>query len=149
MAIKTLAERFWEKVDKSGECWLWTAALFSTGYGAFRLGDRQMKAHRVAWLLTQGYEPDGVLCHECDNPKCVRPGHLFVGTQADNVKDRDAKGRGATKERSPHCKLGEKQREAIRQEYRRGSREHGVVALSVKFGVGPSTISRIVAGRWR
>lgn len=149
MASESMPRRFWEKVDKSGECWVWTAATFSTGYGAFRLGKRQMKAHRVAWLIEHGKDPLGFVCHRCDNPLCVRPDHLFVGTAADNMRDRNQKGRTSQRERSPHCKLGEDVRAKIRSEYKRGSKKSGVVALSKKYGVGASTISRIVAGRWR
>lgn len=147
MSTRPLHERFWEKVDKSGDCWLWTAAFFNTGYGAFRVGKRQMKAHRVAWQLENGSEPNGLVCHKCDNPKCVRPSHLFVGTPADNARDRDAKGRGARGDMLPQYKLTIAQRESIRLEYRRGSSERGIVALAAKYGVGTSTIHRVINGR--
>jgi hypothetical protein len=91
----TPTERFWTRVDKSGECWVWTGAHLPTGYGRLTGAKRGMYAHRFSWELHNGPIPDGLLvCHKCDNPPCVRPDHLFLGTNVDNIRDRDAKGRG-------------------------------------------------------
>lgn len=87
-------DRFWSKVDKSGDCWLWTGAI-SNRYGNFgvRAGKTE-RAHRVAWLLTFGPIPTGGhVLHRCDNTLCVTPRHLFIGDQAANVADMVAKGR--------------------------------------------------------
>lgn len=100
----SLAERFWAKVNKNGpmhpvlqtQCWLWTAGLLDFGYGRFRsrVHSWDEGAHRVSWALTYGPVPDGLdVLHKCDNPPCVNPEHLFLGTQRDNNLDRDAKGR--------------------------------------------------------
>lgn len=88
-----LAPRFWSRVDKSNDCWIWTGAVAS-GYGACRYKGKQTTAHRVAYELEVGLIPTGlVVMHRCDNPLCVKPDHLVVGTQSENLRDMVAKGR--------------------------------------------------------
>lgn len=88
--------RFWEKVDTSGECWEWMAGKDGTGYGGFKIDGKMIKAHRYAYSVVYGPIPEGMnICHHCDNEGCVRPSHLFLGTQKDNVQDSIAKGRFA------------------------------------------------------
>lgn len=88
--------KFWAKVKKSDSCWEWIAALNEKGYGVFGVGKQTDKAHRIAWRLLIGEIPKRLfVCHKCDNPKCVRPNHLFLGTNHDNVKDMIAKGRNS------------------------------------------------------
>lgn len=85
---------FWERVDKSGDCWIWLRGV-SQGYGIVnRRGLPPERAHRVAYELCIGKVPKGLsVCHKCDNPRCVRPDHLFLGTQSQNIRDCIAKGR--------------------------------------------------------
>lgn len=97
-ARANLEARFWSKVDQSGDCWLWKASRGTTGYGQFQLFYQgrwlPMKAPRVAYLLTHGGLPDDRLaCHHCDTPLCVRPDHLYMGTHADNMRDRLERGK--------------------------------------------------------
>jgi hypothetical protein len=92
-AIRT---KFLSKISKSDEtgCWEWTAGKTGKGYGAFSINGKNRPAHRVSYELFKEPIPDGLfICHRCDNPGCVNPGHLFLGTHQDNMDDRSAKGR--------------------------------------------------------
>jgi hypothetical protein len=89
-----VAMRFWPRVAFGDGCWEWQGSRVSNGYGHIN-GIGNGYAHRAAWELTYGPIPDGLqVLHRCDNPPCVRLDHLFIGTTLDNMRDRDAKGRG-------------------------------------------------------
>jgi hypothetical protein len=150
-----IEQRFWTKVNKHGpipahmrhlgSCWLWTGSLVQR-YGQIATvinGKRRPAcAHRVSWELTRGAIPDGLsVLHRCDNPPCVRPDHLFLGTSVDNLADARAKGRlidglGARK-------LSDAAYREILAPAERGSG----IALARKYGVSKVTISRIRHGR--
>lgn len=106
----TLGERFWRHVRRGadGECWPWTATKLRTGYGTINTGDatRTALAHRVCWTLHHGAIPEGKhVLHTCDNPSCVNPRHLFLGTHQDNMRDKVAKQRHPRGERQGSAKL--------------------------------------------
>lgn len=89
-----LEDQFWRYVERTKGCWLWKNSRDTSGYGWFSYMKKPMRAHRVAWELTYGPIPDGLfVCHHCDVRTCVRPDHLFLGTQRDNMDDAVRKGR--------------------------------------------------------
>lgn len=143
---QTVEQRFWSKVDKLGDCWDWQANKDYKGYGSFVFNGKQQKAHRVAWELTYGRIPDSLHClHRCDRPSCVRPDHLFLGTNADNMADMVRKGRN-----KPHkgvnnnkAKLTEDQVKQIREIHFAGKATLSEIGLMFKVsGVQVGNIVR-------
>lgn len=137
-------ERFWGKVDigAEGECWEWQAYTSSTRYGEFYYLGKKEGAHRVAWMLTYGaIPPDADVCHHCDNPSCVNPTHLFVGTRLDNAADAVSKGRIRRGSASPQARLTESEVREIRRRYKAESvYQH---ELAAEYGVSRGTIASI------
>jgi hypothetical protein len=102
-----MIKRFWMRVLKKGlnECWNWIGGK-TKGYGAFRVGSRVYRAHRISYHLAYGECPDDLMImHACDNPRCVNPSHLTLGTCADNLHDMVVKGRSNRGERNGNAKL--------------------------------------------
>lgn len=135
------AVRFWSKVDKSDYCWTWNRATNSGGYGKFGVTRRVWKlAHRVSWEMAYGPIPDeGCVLHSCDNPPCVRPDHLFLGSKTDNAADRGAKGRT----RNQGKKLTANQVREIRQAIHQGAVQ---ARLAEKYRVSSQTITNVKYG---
>lgn len=150
----TAEERFWSRVNidntfENDACWDWLGCKDAAGYGFFRDNRVQYRAHRYSMMLARRAPiPDGhVVCHRCDNPSCVRPSHLFVATQTENIADRDRKGRqvSISGEASPRAKLTYEQANQIRVEYASGG--IGQRALARKYGVAKCAIQKIVNGK--
>ena len=172
---RPVADRLWEKVDKSGgpdACWPYLDFRDSNGYGSFKLDGAGKRAHRIAWAITSGPIPDGMfVCHSCDNPPCCNPTHLWLGTSAENTRDRHQKGRDAKGpthgtvtrpernargdrhgsrlhpervvrgERSHNAKLTDEIVRDIRHMHASGVR---IIRLSERYDVSPGTIDFVV-----
>lgn len=142
-------KRFWGQVDRSAgpnACWPWVGAVHRYGYGACSKTYGDTRAHRLAWILTNGPIPDGkVLCHSCDNKICVNPAHLHVGSQAENIADALRKGLSSTK-------LKPKDVLALRRELESYKLVRKLPAgvlqqFAERYGVTKGTISLIRHGR--
>ncbi len=141
-----LEVRFWNAVDKSGECWLWTANKDKDGYGKIYANRKHVRAHRVSWELHVGPIPSGLqVLHNCpsgDNPSCVNPAHLFLGTGLTNMRDKVAKGRCPRGETSGKAKLTNADVIAIRSAFDAG--ERNVSAIARRFNIHYSTAGDII-----
>lgn len=139
----TPEQRFWKYVKKTKSCWLWTACKDATGYGRFRAGITD-RAHRFSYKLHKGKIPNGlIVCHSCDNPPCVNPSHLWLGTNKDNYDDMTKKGRRASflGENNPKAKLTNRQVEQIRKLRKTG--KYTLMKLAEMFDISFSTIGYI------
>lgn len=135
------------KADKRTRCWVWTASLAGLGYGQIKIPGtrRQIYAHRLSYLIHCGPIPEGrFICHDCDNPRCVNPKHLFLGTPADNQQDMKAKGRHKYGEKNGRAKLKARQ---VRQIRRAGALKVPYRRLALAYGVSTGCIEAILNGR--
>lgn len=151
----SLQERFWKRVGISprNQCWPWQGGASSEGYGHVSIDGAMKKATHLSWFVHHGEWPSDLgmmMLHKCDNPICVNPAHLFLGTNADNSRDRSRKGRGRHPVGSDHgkAKLTEQDVRAIRQLYATTSATY--TTLGNRFGVNKTTIMQIVRRRtWK
>lgn len=149
MAKGRVPEPFWDRatIGSNDECWPWKRNTNPQGYGTLKAQGKMQRAHRLAYELSRGPIPEGmVVCHTCDNPSCVNPHHLFLGSQRDNVRDMMSKGRQSDTAKSGESNLSAKltapQVVAIRELY--ASKEHSQSDLATMFGVTRQQISLIV-----
>lgn len=142
--IAERATRFWRRVHKTDTCWLWTGPPATDGYGKFHLPP-ETRAHRAAWVLTYAPIPAGlVVMHHCDTPLCVRPDHLFLGTNADNSADMRMNQRQARGERNAFSRFTEADIRAIRVARLNGVRS---AVLASQYGTSRQYIMRIALRR--
>lgn len=146
VSLEKYRKRFATKyrVIDSG-CWEWTAARHPSGYGAYRLPGKNEYAHRASFRLFRGEIPEGVwVCHTCDNRWCVNPDHLWLGSAADNNRDRQAKGRSVVGSEHVNSKLTESDVYDIREMRSEGKT---LQAIADRFGVSLSAIHLIATGK--
>lgn len=155
--------RFWSRVNKSGPiirpelgpCWEWIGARTKRGYGQFEIGPaprRTYYAHRISYLIAHGeLDPDLHVCHECDNPPCMRPTHLFQGTAMDNVRDAVRKGHMGTNAKIPEAVVREIRRLRPDGKHQRLSANSpaSIRSLAERFGLSAGHVSMIAHGLTR
>lgn len=145
----TLEERFWKHVKKTDDCWLWTGGQTHHGYGRVvhhPTRPQSRLAHRISWELHFGRiaNPRQCVCHSCDNPLCVNPSHLFLGTRLDNAIDKVKKGRHPVGEQHKNAKLNESAIKEIRRLYVAGISQG---KLAITYHVNRVTIRNIISRR--
>jgi len=139
----SLKERFYSKfiINNENGCWEWAANRYPKGYGCFKLNGKSNVAHRISYEIHVGKIQDKmVICHKCDNPCCVNPDHLFMGTQKQNLLDRDIKGRSIIGEKNGRCILNEKDIPIIKSLLLEKVDQRDIAK---QFGVAQTTISSI------
>lgn len=155
--VRNMWDKFWEKVDKTPglglskeypDCWEWRGLLDTNGYGVFQSKGKNYSTHKILYLLYKGeFLNSFYLCHNCDNPPCCKPDHLFLGTQADNMNDMVSKDRQPKGENKSLAKLTDKNVILIKKMLGDGISQTHIAKL---FQVHQSRVSKIACGKaWR
>jgi hypothetical protein len=159
-------ERFWSKVHRptdADSCWIWHGTTDQQGYGLFTVCRRMLKAHRVSYFLATGTDPAAMLvCHTCDNPPCVNPSHLFLGTAGDNLSDCISKGRFVngrprahpeTIVRGERCHLAKLTEQKVRELRSLDPRPYGrdeEITVARKYGISRNSLRNVIFRRtWK
>lgn len=154
---ETQIKRFWDKVHKTEDCWLWLCDKNQLGYGRFAIKNSKYAAHRVSYQLAKGLIPEGFfVLHRCDTPDCVNPSHLYVGNQKDNMRDMMDRERQWWQKNPSLIKRGEQVASAVLTEkqvkeirIRNDNGESGN-SLAREYGIGKSTVKHILNRRsWK
>jgi len=141
---KTALQRFWDKVNTTGDCWVWTGQRSHGGYGIFSANGKPVRAHRYLYEVLNGLIPAGlVIRHTCDNPPCIRPEHLLPGTLIDNARDSVDRGRNVHGDTHPRSKLSDEKVRKIR-ELKAAGLSHR--ELADFYGVSSAAIAHIFQG---
>ena len=150
MPAKNTPDKFWSMCEKrENSCWEWSKCLHKDGYGQLNYHRKYWLAHRLAWALTNGEIPPGMcVCHKCDNPKCINPDHLFLGSHADNMNDMKKKGRRKginAGEANGRAKITQRIADEMRRKYKEGG--HTQMQLSAMYGLSQPTVSLILLNK--
>ena len=138
-------KRFWDKVQKTTGCWVWTGTK-TGGYGRIKIAGSTVLSHRLSWEMANGAIPAGMnVLHRCDNPSCVNPGHLFIGTHAQNMADMKFKGRAyhASQELHPMAKLDSSR---AREIFLFANSGHTKASIARNFGITRRVVLQIQRG---
>lgn len=140
--------RFFSNIDVTDSCWIWSGHVTQNGYGQIKYKSKGLGAHRVSYQIHKGPIPEGLyVCHSCDNPSCVNPDHLWLGTHTDNMRDMYAKGRQRSNPVRGHdnrsSKLTEAQVVYIKQQLRLGVKQR---TLAIQYNVSDAAIHYIKTG---
>ncbi len=142
---KNIPEDVWKRIDKKSdnECWEWMGPITGRGYGSISIDCKECAVHRLVYELIIGFIPNGLcVLHHCDNKKCCNPSHLWLGTNQDNVNDRDNKQRQCLGEKNGQAKLNQNDVRDIRRIY--DGKINTFTILGKKYGVHISTIKSII-----
>jgi len=145
--IQHIIERFESKINKDSLCWIWKGNYFRYGYGYLNVAGKNISANRISWMLHNEKTPGKYfVCHKCDNPQCVNPDHLYLGSPQDNSDDMKKRNRSLRGELCPASKLSNDDVEQIKKRHKNGEYQR---LLAKEFGVTREHLNKIINGKKR